>query len=184
MDSEEAKKTLSAVQRGIPQGSVVSSLVAEMLLSSVSDGHLQGARIVCYADNFLVMAPEKGDAMSISQALRASLKDSPAGLLGSIARPVRHIAEEFEFLGYAFRKAGDCFSVSPTQGNLQTFADEFHKLFMNACQNSGSSATKLERIEKARSYLISWFSSFPGWKEADAKMSIGLTELKKLKQAI
>src|SRR6266704_2654196 len=75
------EKYLADARRGIPQGSSVSPIVAEMLLAPVLHQVPTGGEVVAYADNILVIAKNDGEAVSMSESLGIALKTHPAGQL-------------------------------------------------------------------------------------------------------
>ena len=68
---------LATARRGIPPGSAASSFVAEAVLATVI--HDSQNRLIIDADNILLMAKCKGDAVAMSNAVRIARLAHPAG---------------------------------------------------------------------------------------------------------
>ena len=96
-------------RRGTPQGGVISPLLANIYLHELDkafyekDGALFrcGARIVRYADDFVVVARYIGEP--IKRAVLAKIKELGLTLNEEKTRVVRMADGSFDFLGYTFR---------------------------------------------------------------------------------
>src|SRR5262249_46835887 len=75
------EKYLADARRGIPQGSAVSPILAEMLLAPVLFQVPGGGKVVAYADNIVVLAKSECDADAMTDSLGLALKKHPAGPL-------------------------------------------------------------------------------------------------------
>ncbi len=114
---------LSEARRGIPQGSAASPLVADLLLALAIPDLSGNGTLVVYADNFLVMAREENDAVSMTSALCDALKGHPAGpLRPKLVTVMKPIETELEFLGYVFQRKNGIISVTPSTRNLGKFS--------------------------------------------------------------
>jgi hypothetical protein len=157
----ELEKTLVDAQRGIPQGSATSSLVAENMMAialrKIPDG--VGDR-VAYGDNCLVMAKEKGGALTMIKALEGALECHPAGQL----RPkIEYFApgQAIEFLGHSLtRKANGKIRVQASAKNREKF-DSNVVAGLSSLQSSKLSkkAQKRQRGNLER-YVRSWSAAF------------------------
>ena len=96
-------------KRGTPQGGVISPLLANIYLNELDkefykkDGvlWLSGARIVRYADDFVVLARYIGEP--IKQAVKNKLKELDLTLNEEKTSLVKISQESFDFLGFTFR---------------------------------------------------------------------------------
>jgi RNA-directed DNA polymerase len=96
-------------KRGTPQGGVISPLLANIYLNELDqefyrkDGVLwrSGARIVRYADDFVVLARYIGEP--IKQGVKGKLKELGLTLNEEKTSIVRVKEESFDFLGFTFR---------------------------------------------------------------------------------
>ena len=96
-------------KRGVPQGGVISPLLANIYLNELDqefykkDGVLwrSGARIVRYADDFVVLARYIGEP--IKQAVKSKLKELDLTINEEKTNIVKMNKESFHFLGFTFR---------------------------------------------------------------------------------
>lgn len=91
---------LGAIQGGIPQGSAVSPLCAEMVLRKVIEDMPNLGKFVNYADDFLIMCKDANDLAAMVSALRTGLKNHPSGPLTSGLDMSHGTPKPFTFLGY------------------------------------------------------------------------------------
>ena len=168
---------LSAARRGIPQGSAASPLVTDLLLAPAIPNLSGNGTVVGYADNFLVMARERNDAVSMIEALCDALKAHPAGPLRPKLVPQPTPAGKgFEFLGYVFRRKFGSTSVAPSPKNLGKFEHELSKGLERAKRPETSIEKKQHELSHLRRYVRSWTAAFSLWPDArdfrDEKMAL------------
>ena len=157
----------SEARRGIPQGSAASALVTELLLATTIANLPGNGRVVVYADNFLVMAREEGDAVSMTLALRDALRGHPAGpLWPKLVNCFEPAETEFEFLGYVFRRKAGSIDVAPSTKNLAKFEYKFSKSIDRARKSEDSNGKKHRQLRHLRKYVRSWTAAFSLWPEA------------------
>src|SRR5207244_2235439 len=72
---------LVEARRGMPHGSTVSALVAEIVIASVLKALPAIGVVVNYADNMLVMAKTKAAARSLTKTVQLALLGHPVGPL-------------------------------------------------------------------------------------------------------
>lgn len=176
---------ISAARSGLPQGSVVSPLVSEMLLASVvADLNTSGCA-PAYADNILAMAKDATDAAEMSLALRCALKSHPAGPLmpSWVTEPV--VYEPFTFVGYRIHQnnSGEV-SVSPSGENLQKFHSKFHRIRKSIEFSSWSPCAKKALVAELTSYVKGWTSAFSLWPNAQGFRAKHLAKIAHLKSAL
>lgn len=115
-------------KRGTPQGGVISPLLANIYLHELDKEFYRkddalfrcGARIVRYADDFVVVARYIGEP--IKRAVTAKIKELDLTLNEEKTRIVRLAEESFDFLGFTFRydrhldgSVGRYLNVHPSQ---------------------------------------------------------------------
>jgi hypothetical protein len=169
------EKTLVDARRGIPQGSAVSSIIAEIMLAialrEIPDG--VGDR-AAYGDNCLVMAKTESDAVTMIKALGAALEAHPAGQF----RPKIKVfpqGQPIEFLGHSFtRKAGGGVCIEPSAENLKDFEWTMSKL--NRFGKLGSNSRTL-LWRDLRRYVQSWSAAFSLCDNIDAHRDFWLKRI-------
>ena len=180
VDNEETSgplaDALAEARRGLPQGSAVSHLVVDLLLATTISNLSGNGKVVGYVDNFLVMAKEKNDAVSMTNALRDALKEHPAGPLWPKSVGLAFARDGFDFLGYTFRRKNGNVSVTPSARNLSKFEHEFSRGFNWVADPSLSMKKKQGQLTHLRKYVRSWTSAFSIWSDAatlrDKKMAL------------
>jgi hypothetical protein len=159
-DPVEFSKVLSDARRGIPQGSAVSSIVAEMLLAKPLKSLPSDARLVCYADNMLVMAKTAEEAVSMTKALWSALKTHPVGHLKPKLKSQSIPGQPFVFLGHEITQGKTSVSIVPSPENEAKFASRF-KDGLAAIGNPAYSTAKRKLVaDDLRHYIESWTASF------------------------
>lgn len=154
-----AEAGLSFIARsrsGIPQGSPVSNLVAEMLLAPVLALLPERARVIAYADDILVLTQTKREAEAHLETLRRALGTHPAGSLQLKHAEIHRASDGFNFLGYRFRVRKGTATAEPPQHKQQVNVQTAYKLLAVA-----------ERCPKwlpvLRQRVKSWFAAYPLW---------------------
>jgi group II intron reverse transcriptase/maturase len=110
-EREDGKKEMSRSDKGVPQGGVISPLLANIYLN-ILDGLWEarkveerfGARLVRYADDCVVLC--KGDAERILKGLRRAMEDLGLSLNEAKTTVVDARHEGFDFLGFTIRMVG------------------------------------------------------------------------------
>ncbi|MFL0415871.1 reverse transcriptase domain-containing protein [Sphingomonas sp. 179-A 2A2 NHS] len=104
--NDDASKANGRSGVGIPQGSALSSLVAEMAMAEVlrSDAVFGRVRLFAWSDNLGVLAP-RDEALAVEELVRGAFARHEAG---PFHLEVKHspITSEFKFLGVWYRKVG------------------------------------------------------------------------------
>lgn len=94
-------------QRGIPQGSAVSPIVAEIVMSnvlrSVAD-LLEGLTVFVHSDNIGILVPPHMDAAVLEKDLADAFDKHPAGPFHLTTSGPSSLENAFRFLGYHFEK--------------------------------------------------------------------------------
>lgn len=125
-------KLLIDARCGLPQGSPVSALVQELFVADVLRlvPDTPGARIISYADNFLIVARTKQDAEAMAQTLNDALGQLSAGRMSfdRKQKKPRHVRHGVEFLGYSLRHQNDTFTIKPKACKMDTFRTKAYAL--------------------------------------------------------
>jgi group II intron reverse transcriptase/maturase/CRISPR-associated endonuclease Cas1 len=99
---EATNGSLKARQRGLPQGSPLSPLMANLLLDDFDqDCIAEGLHVVRYADDFVVACTSEAEAKRALTVAQASLAEKGLGPKSRKTRIV-HFDQGFHFLGYVF----------------------------------------------------------------------------------
>ena len=138
---------------GTPQGGPASPLLANILLDDL-DKELErrGLHFVRYADDFAIFAKSKRSA----ERIMASVTRYLTGTLRLVVNQEKSCvvaSEEFEFLGFAFRKSRATINVAPK--SIQRFK---HRIREITGRSRGISMER--RLSELRSYLRGWMGYF------------------------
>jgi hypothetical protein len=151
---------LSNARQGIPQGSAVASIAVEMLLAKPLKSLPTNARVVCYADNMLIMAKTKEHTVSTTSALWSALQGHPVGHLTPKEKGKSIPGQPFEFLGHQITRTKTSVNIVPTPKNETKFADRFEN-DLAAIANSACSKSKRSKIaDDLRHFIDGWTASF------------------------
>ena len=165
---------MAQARQGIPQGSAVSPLVAEVVLAPVFTALPDGVRVINYADNFLILAPSEAETCSIIDALRSACKSLPAGPLRLAAKEPQPSSEEFDFLGYSLRVQEGSASIRPSNGNLERFnhiADDYEDDLLEGVGDGD------ELFKEAERFVRSWSAAFHRWSYSGVNRAMWLYDL-------
>lgn len=109
---------------GTPQGGVISPLLANLYLNDFDRKVTKtGARLVRYADDFVLMAKTKGKAKQAYHLAEDALKKLKLSFAPGKTR-LTDINEGFDFLGYTFWRK----HIFPSDKSLGKFKDKVRKL--------------------------------------------------------
>jgi len=157
---------IEAARRGIPQGSAVSPLVAECLLAPVLAQMPNHGIVLNYADNFLVMAKQEAEVVSMQQTLRCALKAHPAGPLLPKKPKSYGPGQAVEFLGHILTFEHGACRVEPSPKNAVKFKVEFERKLKHAMANNLSPYMRRRRFLDLLGYIVGWSNAFSLWKGA------------------
>ena len=152
---------LASVRSGISQGSAASNWVCEIVVGHVLRAlpHIEGVLIVNYADNFLILAKSKLEAVSMRLALADALSVSPAGPLQPTLVQEFGPTEKCQFLGHLIWTDADHVHVDVDDGNRQHFQTTMHRFVKQMNCSSGPILQK-RNLRKALRFLNSWSGAF------------------------
>jgi len=165
---------LIEARQGIPQGSAVSSIVAETLLAPVVAETSKIGAAVNYADNILVMARERQDAVSMIETLVAALKSHPVGPLKPHFKTSLGNHMRFDFLGYSiFNEYGNCIA-KPTENHLARFSSRYSSDLVKATDPTMPLVKRKRRLKNLSRYVRSWTAAFSlwGWAKTERKQKL------------
>jgi hypothetical protein len=153
-------EALAAARRGIPQGSAVSNIVAEILLSGPFYALLANGTAIGYADNTLLMATNEQDAVSITEAFGSAIKAHPVGLLRPKSKGSSTPGQPINFLGYQLTLIDGRVKIEPTPSN----AAEFHEVMTTGLLRLQKSKLpppqRLVKASNLRRKVRSWTGQF------------------------
>jgi len=122
----DATNLLVEARRGIPQGSAVSSVVAEILLAPIARSAQDRCAVVAYNDNFLVMSRSNLDLVTNLKLLRARMQCHPAGPLCPTFTEFPTMRGPFEFLGYEFLPGNGRWHIRPSYQHVEKLDAKMH----------------------------------------------------------
>ena len=141
-------------QEGVPQGSPLSPLLANVLLDEVDKELEKRGLVFCrYADDMNAYAKSKRAAQDAMQTLRglfAKLRLQVNESKSAAARP-----EERKFLGYSFYNQAGAVKRRVAPKALQTMKDRVREI---TGRNRGRSMTSVAK--ELRAYLVGWKNYF------------------------
>jgi hypothetical protein len=110
-----------AARRGIPQGSAVSPIVAEIVLALSLNAVPALGTVFAYADNVLLLAASKSNAVAMKKALWSALEAHPVGRLQPKAKFFA-VGEPIDFLGHRLTIVNGEVHIAPTPYNQEARA--------------------------------------------------------------
>jgi hypothetical protein len=150
---------LADARRGIPQGSSVSPILAEMLLVPVLHQVPAGGEVVAYADNILVISKNEGDAVSMTESLGIALKTHPAGQLWPKIKSFPP-SDPIEFLGHRLTTDDGGLRIQPTAHNREKFERKMNGGLARLKGSTLSPAARHRIVRKLKSDLSSHAANF------------------------
>jgi hypothetical protein len=157
-------ETLVKARRGIPQGSIASQLVAEILLAPVFKQMPPVGVIVGYADNVLLLAKNQADVMLMTQTLRSALIKHPAGPLWPTPSDFNP-GEPILFLGHQLKLGDGKVHIEPSPGNRQKFHDKVSRTLKRICKTKPCARRNRLKTELVE-WVTGWTNAFKLWKKA------------------
>jgi group II intron reverse transcriptase/maturase len=151
-------------RRGSPQGGVISPLLANIYLNELDkefykkDGDLwrSGARIVRYADDFVVLARTIGEP--IRQAVKEKLKELGLQMNEEKTSIVKVRQESFDYLGFTFRHDRHLNGAPGTYQNIYPSKKSEVKLHgkIRMILQPGNKKNAEEVVKELNKTLIGW----------------------------
>ena len=140
-------------ERGIPQGAVISPLLANIYLDPLDHAMAQaGYEMVRYADDFVILCRSRDEAEAALRAVQGWVADADLALHPEKTRIVDATQPGgFDFLGYHFERSGRW----PCRRSLDRFQDALRE---RTKRTSGQSLDAI--ITGLRPMLRGWFEYF------------------------
>lgn len=181
LEADLFRDAIAEVQHGIPQGSALSPLVSDMLLSRIDLDLPDAARLVIYADNFLILAKDEGVAHAVADSLRKAISSHPAGPLTPRIEQSGNAEDGFDFLGYHLYPRGKAFAVRPSDHNWNKFDHRYQTELDKIPLPHNARPGHLKRIKKLENWVKGWCAAFSLWEGAKEFEIERFAHLKKLK---
>jgi RNA-directed DNA polymerase len=148
----EELKGWQPTERGTPQGSVISPLLANLYLNPLDHAVArQGWEMVRYADDFVVLCRTKEQAEAVLAFLHQWTGAAGLSLHPTKTRIVNAATEGFDFLGWHFRGG----KKWPRKKSLQKLQEKLRPLTR---RTNGRSLPEI--IRKANPILRGWYGYF------------------------
>ena len=113
-------------ETGTPQGGIISLMLANIALTCLDNKmiHFDVNKrrmhlIVRYADDFIIIAKSKEEAMKIKQDVKEFLMKEVSLELSDKKTHITEISKGFDFLGFNFKQYKDTLLIKPSKNNLQ-----------------------------------------------------------------
>jgi hypothetical protein len=153
---------LFQAQRGLPQGSICSPIIAAYSVSFLQwtpDPHWI---LLNYSDNFLLLADSEQALEKGIEKLMAAVGKLPGGKFKLKLQSQGHAAGGFTFLGHTFEMAGGKVRISPCVFNEQSIYGAGNWLASDvACaMGSGDEARALEYVRAYCARVKGWLAAF------------------------
>jgi hypothetical protein len=149
---------LAEARSGIPQGSALSSLVAEVLLAISLKTLPVFGRVAGYMDNILLMAKSENEGVAMSKALCGALKSNPAGPLRPKVR--NFFGRPIDFLGHRLTVMGEQVKIEPIPHKEMEFQQEIASAFSYLKRTDISKARRVRKSDELSTYVRSWTAAF------------------------
>jgi hypothetical protein len=148
-----------AARRGIPQGSAVSPIVAEIVLALSLNAVPAIGTVFAYADNVLLLAASKSNAVAMKKALWSALEGHPVGRLQPKVRYFG-IGEPIDFLGHRLTRLNGKVQIAPTTDNQQKFEARVMRALALREQKKLSPRQRQEVMRDLKRYMKAWTAAF------------------------
>lgn len=167
LELDEVLGGLVALGRlGIPQGSPVSSLICEALLTDAIEQAMKHGTLVQFADNIVILSECQAGVELTKKTLRTALASHPVGL-PSVKEKTYQLGEPFDFLGYRLSPVSGTVVIEPSRSNLREFRNKFD-WWRRRILKAQSDKQRCQLGELLRQYIWSWSSAFRFWPGATA----------------
>jgi hypothetical protein len=170
---------LVEARRGIPHGSTVSALVAEIVMASVLKALPGIGHVVNYADNTLVMAKTKEAALSLAKTVRLALLGHPVGPLTPYVKGEYKAGEAVYFLGHRLRTKATVVEISPSEKNVAKFCSELARSLKTISDKKASMRARRARARDGRKAVKSWCANFKLCQGVDERKQKALMHIAK-----
>jgi hypothetical protein len=155
-----ATDVLAEARQGIPQGSAASNIVAEMLLASLFKTLPNVGVAIGYADNTLLMATNKTDLLTITEAFRSAVKAHPVGLLRPKIKGTSKPGDPVDYLGYRLTLVGGKVKIEPDPDHDAVFEGEMKKGVSRLAESKLPTVERQKIAKNLRRKVTSWTGAF------------------------
>lgn len=159
-------------QRGLPQGSACSPVITSFFMSKVLPPMPNGAAVLNYADDFLIVAqsPERGE--KAKNALTASIEAMPLGSFKLSEKSGSFSQSGVEFLGHSFSEdENGVLHVTATPANVNKavlhLSEEFERIADLSVKSKAKPNAKgwlpyvlVDEVVRYAVYVLSWLRTF------------------------
>lgn len=149
-------------QRGIPQGSAASPIVAEIAMQWLISHLPNGVVVITYADDILVLSKTRKRAALSQRALERAARQHPAGNLSFKRKAIEHLKGGFDYLGYHFTMESGRALITPTIAQMNRIETRMDELLVRIMLSHDSETDNL--TSHAVSVATSWCNSFDQWR--------------------
>ena len=122
-------------ETGTPQGGIISLMLANIALTCLDNKmiHFDVNKrrmhlIVRYADDFIIIAKSKEEAMKIKQDVKEFLMKEVGLELSDKKTHITEISKGFDFLGFNFKQYKDTLLIKPSKNNLQLLMKKMSRI--------------------------------------------------------
>jgi hypothetical protein len=151
---------LEEARCGMPHGSAVAALVAEIVMAPVLKSLPDSGVGVNYADNTLVLAKTKDAARSVTKTMWSALKGHPVGPLTPSQKGEYGPGEELRVLGHRLHKVGSMVAINPSEENEANFSERMKIGLKEIKDKKSSMRVRRSRARDLRVFAKSWTASF------------------------
>jgi len=146
-------------------------VAAEVLLAQVLREVPEGARVVAYADDILVLTRTKVEARATLHALQQALRRHPAGPLREKFARVGRACEGLDFLGWRFRVRRGVPRVEPTREAMARLRGGVWSKVRQAVDDG-------RPPQAALAYARDWARQFAPWEWPDVfvRMAVSMVD--------
>lgn len=154
---------ISGCQKGLPQGSACSPIIAALLTGMIKLALPSNVRVVIFVDDIFVMAKTNAKLDAAKHALFSAFGKSPAGTF-NLTTSQENFKSGIDFIGYNMKhNSNGSLVVNATLAN-EFFYDEecskHEKTIKNVYKNKPSYDEGRQAIAHYLLYRLSWISSF------------------------
>lgn len=150
--------TCPTSRQGLPQGSVVSPIIAEYVLARILEEAPEGVAFQAYVDNIFVSAPDEMVARQHQQTLERLFEAHPAGLLRVHSDGPRRIENGLPVLGYVLRLVRRRVRVGIGYGREERILEKIEALW------DRSDITPEERRTQSDRMINGWCAAHALWR--------------------
>jgi RNA-directed DNA polymerase len=145
------------VDRGTPQGGVISPMLANIALTCL-DEHLQSIEIRAFNQicrRFFIYARYETEAHQLKESAKQVLADKVGLNLSDDKTHITHISEGYDFPGFNIRKYNDKMLIKPSKESIKSIKGNLKEVF-----STSQNATAGELIRIVQPISTGWGNNF------------------------